>query len=128
MDFDPENMKIRICKKCKGLGFGLDLKGNRFNCGECSGDGRIVVRTLKNEFSLDQLGEHLSFDKETMKIRVCKSCDGLGSINLGSEERECKDCGGSGRIIEQRIVTEYQLHHLEGMAGPGDGPEDQKLF
>ncbi|MDY3213626.1 molecular chaperone DnaJ [Pyramidobacter sp.] len=116
MEFDPETMKIHICKKCKGLGFGIDLKGNRFNCSECNGTGRILVKTLKEEFTLDSLSENLSFDKETMKVRVCKSCGGLGSINYGVEERECEDCHGTGRIIEQKILTEYQLHHVDGIA------------
>ena len=115
MEFDPETMKIHICKKCKGLGFGIDLKGNRFNCSECNGTGRILVKTLKEEFTLDSLSENLSFDKETMKVRVC---GGLGSINYGVEERECEDCHGTGRIIEQKILTEYQLHHVDGIVAP----------
>ena len=115
MEFDPENMKIHICKKCKGLGFGIDLKGNRFKCAECGGTGRILIKTLKDEFTLDSLNENLSFDKETMKVRVCKSCGGLGSINYGTEERQCEDCNGTGRIVEQKIVTEYQLHHVDGI-------------
>lgn len=133
MEFDPENMKIRICKKCKGLGFGQDLKGNKFKCAECGGSGRIVVRTMKNEFSMNELNDNLHFDKETMKVHVCKSCDGMGTVNYGSETRDCTDCGGTGRIIEQRIVTEYQLHHIDGLAEPGedsskDGKQDPKLF
>ena len=118
MEFDPETMKIHICKKCKGLGFGIDLKGNRFKCAECSGTGRLLVKTLKEEFTLDSLSENLSFDKETMKVRVCKSCGGLGSINYGTEDRECEDCHGTGRIIEQKILTEYQLHHVDGIVPP----------
>ena len=118
MEFDPETMKIHICKKCKGLGFGVDLKGNRFKCVECSGTGRILVKTLKEEFTLDSLSENLSFDKETMKVRVCKSCGGLGSISYGTEDRECEDCHGTGRIVEQKILTEYQLHHVDGIVPP----------
>ena len=120
MEFDPETMKIHICKKCKGLGFGIDLKGNRFTCSECTGTGRILVKTLKEEFTLDSLSENLSFDKETMKVRVCKSCGGLGRINYGTEERECEDCHGTGRIIEQKILTEYQLHHVDGIVSPDE--------
>lgn len=116
MEFDPECMKIKTCRKCKGLGFSVSLTGERVECPECSGSGRIVVKTLKNEFTLDSLGEALSFDKETMKVRVCKSCGGLGSIDYGSESRDCADCHGLGRIIEQKIVTEYRLHHFDGIA------------
>lgn len=120
MEFDSENMKIRICKKCRGLGFGIDLKGSRFNCPECSGTGRIIVKTLKEEFTLDSLGGNLRFDRETMKVRVCKSCGGLGSVSYGAEERECADCHGTGRIVEQKILTEYQLHHVDGIVLPED--------
>jgi len=107
-------MKVKVCKKCKGLGFGTDLKGNHFKCSECDGAGRVVAKTLEEEFTLDSLNENLSFDEETMKIIVCKSCGGLGSINYGTEERECEDCHGHGRIIKQKIVTEYRMHHIEG--------------
>lgn len=119
MEFDPENMKIRICKKCKGLGFGVDLRGNRFPCPECTGTGRVVVKTLKEEFTLDSLGRNLPFDRETMKVRVCKSCGGLGSVGFGDAERECADCHGTGRVVEQKILTEYQLRHVDGIALPG---------
>ena len=112
MDFDAESMKVRVCKKCKGLGFGRDLKGNQFECSECTGSGRIVVKTMKNEFSLNELNENLHFEKDTMKVKVCKECGGMGQSEYG--DRECNECGGTGRIIEQRIVTEYQLHHIDG--------------
>ena len=113
MQFDPEEMKIKICKKCKGLGSGVDIKGNRFTCSECTGTGRILVKTTKSEFPLGALNDNLSFDEETMNVTICKACGGLGSINYGDEERECADCNGTGRIVEQKIVSEYQLHHLD---------------
>lgn len=114
MIFDPETMKIHICKRCKGLGFGLDLKGNHFICSECGGTGRILVRTIKDEFTLGQIGDDLPFDKDTMNVRICKSCSGIGYVSFGDESRECKDCHGTGRIIEQKVQNEYQLHHLDG--------------
>lgn len=123
VQFDPETMKIKICKKCKGVGFGQDLTGNRFKCSECGGTGRIIVKTLKNELGLDELGPNLSFDDETMKVRICRSCGGLGMLRWGSDERSCEDCGGSGRVIEQKIVTEYQLNEVEGLENP-DGPRE----
>lgn len=122
MRFDPETMKIRVCKKCKGLGFGIDLKGRRFTCAECSGTGRVIEKTLKEEFGMDDLVDSASFDRETMKVVICKSCGGLGSISYGAEEHECQDCNGHGRIIEQKIITEYQLHHVEGII---ENKEDQ---
>ena len=56
----------------------------------------------------------MNFDPETMKITICSKCKGLGHINYGTEERECEDCHGAGRIVEQKIQYEYQPHHLEG--------------
>ena len=89
MQFNPESMKVHICKYCKGLGFGTDLKGRRFDCSECGGTGRTVIDTEQSEFTLDSLGENLSFDRETMKVKVCKMCEGL----LRSEERRVgKEC------------------------------------
>lgn len=119
MQFDPETMKIHVCKKCRGLGFGVVLKGSRFTCCECGGTGRPLTKTVKNLFTLEGLDENLSFGKETMKVRVCRSCGGLGRINYGVEERECGDCRGAGRIIEQAVTTEYRLRHVDGPAGPG---------
>ena len=115
MIFDPETMKIHICKKCKGKGFGIDLNGIRFRCSECSGTGRIVQKTLKDEFTFDSLNDNLSFDEETMRIVICKECGGLGTLNYLDGERECENCHGAGRIVEQKIITEYQLHHVEGL-------------
>lgn len=115
MDFDPELMKIKICRKCKGVGFGQDLKGHRFRCAECTGTGRIVVRTLKNELTMQELNGTDGFDEETMKVKVCKVCDGLGVKRFGQEEHGCDECGATGRLIEQKIVTEYQMHHVEGL-------------
>ena len=48
MQFDPETMKVHVCKKCRGLGFGVDLKGGRFACSECDGTGRVLTKTLKD--------------------------------------------------------------------------------
>lgn len=121
MKFDPETMKVKLCKKCKGLGYGIDLRGSRFKCAECSGTGRVVEKTLKEEFGMDDLVDNASFNRETMKVVICKSCGGLGSISYGAEEHECQDCDGHGRIIEQKIITEYQLHHVEGLTEKEEG-------
>ena len=116
MEFDPETMKVKLCKKCKGLGYGIDLRGNRFKCSECSGTGRVVEKTLKNEYLMDELSYAASFDKETMKVVICKTCAGLGSITfVNGGEQECRECNGHGRYIEQKIATEYQLHNVEGL-------------
>ena len=121
MQYDPETMKVHVCKKCKGLGFGFDLKGRRFKCAECSGTGRVIQKTLKEEFQLDDLCDTASFDKETMKVVICKECGGLGSIIYAGEEHGCTECNGNGRIIEQKIITEFQLHHVEGLTEKEEG-------
>lgn len=113
MNFDPENMKIHICKKCKGLGSLLNSDDTYVKCPECEGTGRILVKTLVNELPLGSLGEDTPFDEETMKVKVCKVCNGLGSFTEGGEECECGECNGTGRVIEQKIVSEYRLRHLE---------------
>ena len=121
MKYDESTMKVKLCKKCKGLGklvgVVFDTKtGEMLNatCPECNGTGRVILRNIKNEYGLDDLGENLSFDGETMKVRVCKACAGLGKFVYGPDDtRDCEECGGTGRIVHQEIVTEYQLHHLE---------------
>lgn len=115
MRFDPETMKVKLCKKCKGLGYGIDLKGNKFRCSECSGTGRVVENTLKDEYLMDELSDAASFDKETMKVVICKTCAGLGVIVFqNGEESECRECNGHGRYIERKIMAEYQMHHFDG--------------
>ena len=122
MKFDPETMKVKLCKKCKGLGYGIDLRGKRFKCSECSGTGRVVEKTLKDEYLMDELSDAASFDKETMKVVICKTCAGLGSITfVNGGEQECRECNGHGRYIEQKITTEYQLHNVEGLTEKEEG-------
>lgn len=113
MKFDPENMKIRICKKCEGLGSVPKPDGAYETCPECEGAGRVLVKTLASELPLGSLGGDTPFDEETMKVKVCKVCDGLGSFAEGGEERECGECNGTGRVVVQKIVTEYRMRHLE---------------
>lgn len=105
---------MKLCKKCKGLGFAIGKTGEKFGCPDCAGSGRIIEKTLKNEFAMEDLDGTVAFDKETMTIRVCKSCGGLGMFVYGPDDSQpCRDCGGTGRIVLQQIKTEYQLHHLE---------------
>lgn len=124
MKYDPETMKVKLCKKCKGLGFSLGINGERYGCPECNGSGRILLKTIKDDFTMDELNENHVFDRETMKVRICKSCSGLGRFVYGPDDsRPCQDCGGTGRIVGQEISTEYPLHHLDefGKEVPLDG-------
>ena len=114
MKYDPETMKVRLCKKCKGLGFSIGITGQKFGCPECGGSGRILLKVIKDDFALEELNDTRDFNKETMKVRVCKSCAGLGRFIYGPDDsRACQECDGTGRIVEEEISTEYQLRHLE---------------
>lgn len=114
IDFNPETMKVKLCKKCKGLGFFLDLKGNTCKCAECNGTGRFIIDTKTEILDMKLLETNdISFDDETMKIKICKECDGKGHFMWGQTECHCEECGGTGRYIEQKFETEYQMHHVE---------------
>ena len=71
MEFDPETMKIHICKKCKGLGFGIDLKGNRFTCSECTGTDERGHLTYTVTYTPSHNGHYL------YGVRVMPWRDGL---------------------------------------------------
>ena len=57
MNFNPDIMKIKLCKKCKGLGYRTDLKGRPFICAECAGTGRLVEQNIVSEFPLNMLDD-----------------------------------------------------------------------
>lgn len=62
--FDPEEMKIKICKHCKGLGT-LSWGAEQDLCEECRGDGRYVEHKLVTEFRLSEVEGFLpDSDKE----------------------------------------------------------------
>ena len=70
---------------------------------------------MRNTTRFDSLSVGLSFNEATMRVVICKECGGLGTINYLDGERKCENCQGTGRIIEEKITTEYQLHHVEGL-------------
>ena len=55
MCYDPETMKIILCKECKGSGRYLDDDKVPTDqpCDVCNGHGRIVRRTTQEELKLD---------------------------------------------------------------------------
>ena len=57
MKFNPNSMKIKICKNCKGLGVRYDITGQRFICDECGGTGRILEENIVSEFPLNMLDD-----------------------------------------------------------------------
>lgn len=119
VEFDPEVMKIKICPKCKGVGGAVDEVGHHFKCDRCDGTGRIVEKTLKTDLGLDELGPNRPFDPDEMKIKICKACKGLGTTRWGSDDLRCQECGGDGRYVEHKILTEYRLSEIDGLT-----PED----
>lgn len=110
MKYDPDTMKIKLCKACKGLGSIITKTGEHIKCDECTGTGRLVVKTLKSMIDFDSVNDQVSFDEECMKVKVCKECLGLGDLPNGLK---CRECHGTGRLIEQAIATDYQMHHLD---------------
>ncbi len=121
MIFDPDTMKVIVCRKCKGIGtFGVDVEGNRFTCTECGGTGRILIKTTKTDFPLGSIDENHSFDEETMKVHVCKTCRGLGVVNFGNGNEPCRNCDGAGRIVEQKIQQDYQMRVLDEFNEKGE--------
>lgn len=115
VEFDAEVMKVKICAKCKGLGGAMDNAGHHFKCDCCGGTGRVVQKTLKNLLGIDELDVTVPYDPEEMKIKICRSCKGLGKSRWGSEQMDCPECGGTGRFVEHKIVTEYRLNEVDGL-------------
>lgn len=54
--YDPDTMKVKLCKECKGLGVVTNPEyGTKEICSACHGQGRIVVKTNETEFSITQI-------------------------------------------------------------------------
>ena len=108
--YDPESMKIKICKECKGTG---RSEGGEV-CANCKGSGRIVIRTNASEYQISDIENNvITFDKDIMKVKLCKSCKGLGFMfdNQGNKIK-CIDCEGSGRIIKCDPKTELLMSEI----------------
>ena len=50
-------MKVKLCKACKGLGFLFDNQGNKIECVECGGAGRIIKCDPKTELLMTEIEE-----------------------------------------------------------------------
>lgn len=55
MPFDYNEMAVKICKNCKGLGISWDANGNAHHCPHCHGKGRVVAMKHVKEFPLDSI-------------------------------------------------------------------------
>ena len=110
-NYDPESMKIKICKECKGTG---KSDGGEV-CANCKGTGRIVVRTNASEYQIsDIVNNEIIFDPDIMKVKICKECKGLGFfIDHHGTKIPCAECGGSGRIIKCDPKTELLMSEIE---------------
>ncbi len=102
-----------VCPTCTGSGCAAGTHPE--TCGQCRGRGEVsqVAR---------------SFLGQVMTSRPCPACSGTGSVVTSP----CHDCGGPGRVSQQRTVT-VQVpagidHGMrirlsgEGEVGPGGGP------
>jgi len=57
----------------------------------------------------------MTFEKETMKIKICRTCKGKGVIfdaNAG-ESRICPECRGAGRVVTQTITHQFYMEEFE---------------
>lgn len=124
--YDPEVMKIKICPKCKGHGKCTDQVGNVFICDRCEGYGRVVEKTLKTQLGLDELTPQNPFDPDEMKIKICKACKGLGTVAWGGEQDPCEECRGDGRFVEHKVVSEYRLNEVAGLAEAAEAVSDRE--
>ena len=110
-NYDPESMKIKICKECKGTG---KSDGGEV-CANCKGTGRIVVRTNATEYQISDIeNNNVDFDPAIMKVKLCKACKGLGFMldNQGNKIR-CMECEGTGRLIKCDPKTELLMSEIE---------------
>lgn len=109
-NYDPESMKIKICKECKGTG-----KIEDHDCPNCKGTGRIVIRSNQTEYHISDIENNIiDYDKDIMKVKLCKACKGLGFLfdNTGNKV-ECTECGGAGRIIKCDPKTELLMSEIK---------------
>lgn len=102
-----ENMKVKLCSICKGLGRIYDLRGAQIKCSECGGTGRMIRETHTKEYTIAKVTDDtFLFDSATMKVKICPKCKGLGVISHKLTKTVCADCGGSGRYVEEKIETD----------------------
>ena len=59
----------------------------------------------------------MQFNPETMKVKLCSNCHGLGSavvsdLKGGTETIVCDVCEGTGRIVEDSAITKFSLPEM----------------
>lgn len=116
MHFDEDTMKVKICKDCKGLGL-LDIDDENSKCPRCGGTGRIIITSNPRQFLMSDIESgKIVYDSESMKIKICKACKGVGKVVYnGSIENgaPCSECDGYGRIVEYDVKEELMLEQIE---------------
>ncbi|OON89632.1 hypothetical protein [Pyramidobacter sp. C12-8] len=65
----------------------------------------------------------MQFNPETMKIKICPDCKGMGSKDIpifenGTKETAvCEHCGGTGRIVVETEVTKLSMPEMIRLEG-----------
>lgn len=56
----------------------------------------------------------IHFDSDTMKVKICKECKGLGNIqNHYGVWAPCPACHGQGRIVVKTNETEFSITQID---------------
>lgn len=70
--------------------------------------------------------EALRFDKNHMKIVLCKECKGHGFVNMKRNGQEisvvCPVCNGMGRVVRSSIVSLLPMTKFPELMPPKDSP------
>lgn len=64
----------------------------------------------------------IKFNCETMKVKLCKVCHGLGIVqDLNGDIMRCPNCHGTGRLIEEKMTNELTLDSVDYGQCDSDG-------
>lgn len=56
----------------------------------------------------------IHFDSDTMKVKICKECKGLGNVqNNYGIWMPCSNCHGQGRIVVKTNETEFSITQID---------------
>lgn len=56
----------------------------------------------------------IHFDSNTMKVKICKECKGLGNVqNNYGIWMPCSNCHGQGRIVVKTNETEFSITQID---------------
>ena len=64
------------------------------------------------------------FNEETMSVKLCKECKGLGHFPTDTGWKKCPTCGGTGRIILEKHDLEYRFTDFQFDDPQSDLPFD----